>query len=639
MATSLCLLLVSFTCLLFTPIYSLQFPKHYVIYMGGLSLDDDDTNLQHNEANGHTTESSYLQLLASVIPREENDRVKVVHHYKHAFKGFSAMLTDDEAAFFSEHDEVVSIFPDPTLQLHTTRSWDFLESISGPISNSPMHGSSDVIVGVIDTGIWPESSSFNDEGMGEIPSRWKGICMEGPNFTKSNCNRKLIGARSYVVTPTRQDTESGADASARDSVGHGTHTASIAAGARVADASYCGLARGTARGGDVSSRVAVYKTCTEDGCSGAAILKAMDDAVNDGVDFISISIGLGSSLQPDFLVDPIAIGAFHAELRGILVICSAGNEGPTPFTVVNAAPWIFTVSASDIDRKFQSTVVLGNGKALRGSGINFSNLTGSEMYPLVYGKDAAGPFVPIQEAKACYPGSLDRKKSMGKIVICVGNGMGVSRRIQKLVVEDAEGKGMVLINEDEKTVPFDSEEFPFSEVSNGEGYKILKYMSQTKNPKATILPTVEIQRAKPAPVVAYFSSRGPGVLTDNILKPDVMAPGVAILGAAIPKGGREASAFAVRSGTSMACPHVTGASAFLKSLHPSWPPSFIKSALITSATSYDNMRRPLSNTSELIELKVTKLQAIICSEVFYLSFGLIFYQCFPFCESCKRFIL
>lgn len=177
----------------------------------------------------------------------------------------------------------------------------------------------------------------------------------------------MIGARSYNVQLTTNSNQSHLvrpKGSPRDFVGHGTHTTSIAAGARVPNASYYGLGQGTAKGGFPSARIACYKACSEVGCSGATILKAIDDAIKDGVDMISISIGMSLIFQPDYLNDPIAIGAFHAEQMGVMVICSGGNDGPDPYTVVNAAPWIFTVAASNIDRDFQSTLVLGNGRTL-----------------------------------------------------------------------------------------------------------------------------------------------------------------------------------------------------------------------------------------------------------------------------------
>jgi subtilisin family serine protease len=190
--------------------------------------------------------------------------------------------------------------------------------------------------------------------------------------------RKLIGARYYGSQPgTAALASSNAslseaapfpaetEGSARDTIGHGTHCASTAAGAAVADADYYGLARGAAKGGAPASRVATYKVCTLGGCSSSALLKAVDDAVSDGVDVISISIGMSSAFASDFLSDPIALGAFHAHQRGVLVVCSGGNDGPNPYTVVNSAPWILTVAASTIDRTFQSSIVLGNGNVMK----------------------------------------------------------------------------------------------------------------------------------------------------------------------------------------------------------------------------------------------------------------------------------
>ncbi|KAL6130195.1 hypothetical protein ACLB2K_068576 [Fragaria x ananassa] len=296
-------------------------------------------------------------------------------------------------------------------------------------------------------------------------------------------NLTVTGARYYNVEMTRIGNQShlaAPNGSPRDSVGHGTHTTSTAAGARVPDASYYGLAQGTSKGGLPSARIACYKACSDVGCSGATILKAIDDAIRDGVDMISISIGLSSLFQPDYLNDPIAIGAFHAEQMGVMVICSGGNDGPDPYTVVNTAPWIFTVAASNIDRDFQSSVVLGNGRTFTGSAINFSNLTRSRTYPLVFGKDAAANFTPVSEASNCYPGSFDPKKVAGKIVVCVADDRTVSRKIKKLVVDDAKAKGLILIDEEEKTVPFDSGVFPFVNVGDAVGSQILNYINSTK---------------------------------------------------------------------------------------------------------------------------------------------------------------
>ncbi|XP_060169083.1 CO(2)-response secreted protease-like [Lycium barbarum] len=583
-----------------------QTPKPYIVYMGSPLNNSGDT--------AEIAELTHLQMLSSVIPSEESERISLRHSYHHAYRGFCALLTEEEATLLSRHEEVVSVFPDPILQLHTTRSWDFLGVVGSSYSSYHYnHASSyDVIIGVIDTGIWPESPSFDDQHIGEVPSRWKGVCMEGFDFAKSNCNRKLIGARFYNIgedssiaklaknTSSTTTIPSKPNGTPRDKEGHGTHTASIAAGAFVPNATYFGLASGIARGGSPSARVATYKACSEGNSQGSAILKAIDDAIKDGVDIISISIGRSFVFQTDFKDDPIAIGAFHAAERGVVVVCSGGNEGPDPYTVTNSAPWIFTVAASTIDRKFQSNVVLGNNVSLKGTGISFNPTGRSKTYPLAFGDNI--PFHPslTSQARYCMPGSLDAKRVAGKIIVCMNDDWSISREIKKLVVKDADAKGLILIDEQEKTSPFDSGNFPFAEFGKLAGAQILQYINSSQNPLATIYPANEILRFKPAPVVADFSSRGPATLTENILKPDITAPGVGILSAMIPnQDEKKSSLFGITSGTSMACPHVSGAMAFIKSIHPTWSFSMIKSAIMTTATISNNLGNPLTNTSSL----------------------------------------
>ncbi|KAF7092884.1 LOW QUALITY PROTEIN: hypothetical protein CFC21_095335 [Triticum aestivum] len=446
--------------------------------------------------------------------------------------------------------------------------------------------------------------------MGDVPSRWRGLCMEGPSFKKSSCNKKLIGARYYgdqlgLAAPNASLARVAlSTGSPRDDVGHGTHCASTATGAIVEGADYYGLAWGAAKGGAPAACVASYKVCTEDenGCSGSALLKAIDDAVSDGVDVISISIGkTATDTTPDLLTDPVALGAFHAHQRGVLVVCSAGNDGPDPSTVVNSAPWILTVAASTIDRAFHSSIVLGNRKVFKGAAINFSNRSlDRERYPMVFGAQAATRSTTASKASNCYPGSLRKRKVAGKILVCIGTDSRITRRIKKLVAEDSGARGLVLIDDKAMEAPIDTASFPFSQVGAVAGAHILQYINSTKNPTAVILRTKDVRLFKPAPVVASFSARGPAA---SILKPDLMVPGVSILAAMPPMNmedvpaGKKPSSFSIKSGTSMACPHVAGAGAFLKSAHPGWSPSIIRSALMTTATVRNNLGQPVASSS------------------------------------------
>ena len=172
-----------------------------------------------------------------------------------------------------------------------------------------------------------------------------------------NLGSKIIGAKYYRTDGLFEENDI---ASARDSGGHGTHTASTAAGGLVGQASLMGLGSGTARGGVPSARIAVYKICWVDGCDDADILAAFDDAIADGVDIISLSVG-GSTAR-HYFNDSIAIGSFHAMRNGILTSCSAGNDGPDLATISNFSPWTVSVAASTTDRMFLTNVKLGNNQ-------------------------------------------------------------------------------------------------------------------------------------------------------------------------------------------------------------------------------------------------------------------------------------
>ncbi|PON73422.1 Subtilase [Parasponia andersonii] len=568
----------------------------YIVYMGAASTTRGSLRDDH------------AKLLNSLFKRNAN---ALVHTYKHGFSGFAARLSEAEAQSVAQKPGVVSVFRNPVLKLHTTHSWDFLkyqtalkiDSSPKLVSNSSSSSSNghDTIIGILDTGIWPESASFGDEGMTPIPARWKGTCMAGSDFNSSNCNRKLIGARFYG----EEDVMAEEYQTARDSLGHGTHVASTAAGSTVSGASYYGLATGTAKGGSPGSRIAVYRVCSPMGCLGSAILKAYDDAIGDGVDVLSLSLGTPAEFRPELDTDPIAIGAFHAVEKGITVVCSAGNDGPDPSTVTNAVPWILTVAATTIDRDFESDVVLGANKVIKGEGINFSALKKSPMYPLIYAKSAKKSDADDYAASNCQGDSLEAAAIKGKIVVCE-NKDDYSTYDKRDTVKSLGGIGVIIVDDKSRFVAENYREFPATVISSKDAADVLSYINSTKDPVATILPTETVTEYKPAPAVAYFSSRGPSYITTNLIKPDIAAPGANILAAWIASdtnetpAGKDPPLFNVISGTSMACPHVSGVAATVKSQHPDWSPSAIKSAIMTTATQTNNLKAPITTDSGFV---------------------------------------
>ncbi|XP_044483561.1 subtilisin-like protease SBT4.3 [Mangifera indica] len=487
----------------------------------------------------------------------------MVRSYKRSFNGFAAKLTENEMQKLATKKEVVSVFPSRTLQLQTTNSWDFI-GLKESVKRNPSV-ESDVIVGVLDSGIWPESESFSDGGFGPAPKKWKGACKGGGNFT---CNKKLIGARFYSPLYAEYKT-------ARDTKGHGTHTASTAAGNRVKDANFFGLGQGTARGGVPSSRIAVYKVCLA-GCSEVDILAGFDDAIADGVDLITISIG---GYATDFSEDSIAIGSFHAMAKGILTLNAAGNSGPDPGTTGSVAPWLMSVAATTTDRLFIDRIVLGNGTEVMGFSINGFSQNGNK-FPLVIGSQVPGDCV--QSDGTCSGSCLNRSAVKGKIVLCeLSEG--------SIVAHQASAAGSITKIDQASGPVSDVVSWPTSSVTSEDYDSIISYMNSTKNPQAEILKTESIKDSD-APIVAAFSSRGPNTILPEILKPDISAPGVDILAAFSPvapltkdKEDKRQAKFNIMSGTSMACPHAAGAAAYVKTFHPTWSPSAIKSAIMTTA--------------------------------------------------------
>ncbi|KAF7810787.1 subtilisin-like protease SBT1.6 [Senna tora] len=357
-----------------------------------------------------------------------------------------------------------------------------------------------------------------------------------------------------------------------------------------------GYASGIAKGVAPKARLAAYKVCWKDsGCFDSDILAAFNAAVADGVDVISLSIGGGDGIVSPYYLDPIAIGSYGAVSRGVFVSSSAGNGGPNGLTVTNVAPWLTTVGAGTIDRDFPAEVILGDGRRLSGVSLYSGAELNGKMYQLVYpGK--SGFLVD----SLCLENSLDPKLVKGKIVIC---DRGSSPRVEKgLVVKKAGGVGMILTNEISygEGVVGDAHLLPACAIGANEADAIKAYIKSSVNPTATINFKGTLLGIKPAPIVASFSARGPSGLNPEVLKPDLIAPGVNILAGWTNSVGptglssdSRRTEFNIMSGTSMACPHVSGAAALLKSAHPDWSPAAIRSAMMTTATILDNRNQPM----------------------------------------------
>lgn len=560
----------------------------------------------------------YISLLSAVIP----DRSRFIYSYKSLINGFAAQLTAQEVEQLSKLEWFAGALPSKKYKITTTHTPAFL-GLRPPSTDS--HGTWNVtnlgegiIIGIIDTGITPDHPSFRDDHLPAPPKKWKGHCDFGPSL----CNNKLIGARR-ILNATQYGR---GHYPPIDKKGHGTHVASTAAGAFVNDAGAYGSAVGTASGMAPRAHLAMYQACDEYGrCDGADILKAMEYAVNDGVDVLSLSLGLMENNDGHHIYeDHVAVGAFKATLQGIFVSCAAGNAGPSSGSVDNDAPWILTVGASTTDRRELVVVKLNNGTKFDGRAVLQPKNWPRGMFQLTHlGIKETNGYLDIPPCM----GKMDRRKVGGKILVCPFDGEDPIQKSRE--IRAAGVRGVIFINPnyygyvskcfgkkimifkilkkdisrynllvnlvctfdrlEDITAAFD---FPYAQVLYADGVKIFNYINSSKNAVATFSFRGTVMNKPHSPSLASFSSRGPSLPFPGILKPDIVGPGSSILGA-VPPSFLDATTkkpllFDFMSGTSMATPHLSGIAALIKKAHPNWSPAAIKSAIMTTARILDN---------------------------------------------------
>lgn len=501
-----------------------------------------------------------------------------IHDYTISLNGFAVALTKAQAEEIARRPGVMMVLPDQMRFKTTDNSPTFLglNDPAGPWAKG--YTGEGVVVGIIDTGIWPEHPSFADDGTYMPMPRFAGLPYEFGN-TAANPNdapymahnNKLLGARQildvyrYYIGADPDEFDS-----ARDDDGHGTHTASTAAGNAGVEASISGVPFGTVSGIAPRARVIAYKALGNLGGFTSDLAAAIDQAVADGVDVINYSIGGGAG-SPG--ADDIAF-LFAAD-AGVYVATSAGNEGPGPSTVGNPGtmPWVTTVGASTQDRTFQGSASSSDGWEFFGASVG----TGTDELPLVDAADLGN------ELGNPYREPLFDDDIAGKIVLVK---RGVYARVEKsLAVFEAGGAGMILYNtNDAQDLNTDTHWVPTVHINNSDGLTIKAYIAATTDPVAQINGGVFTEIA--APWMASFSSRGPNAVAADLIKPDVTAPGVNILAGGSPfpdPGFVPGELFQAIGGTSMSSPHVAGLFALVKQAHPRWSAAVAKSALMTTA--------------------------------------------------------
>lgn len=435
------------------------------------------------------------------------------------------------------------------------------------------------ILGVLDTGLWPEHPSMADQGnLGAPPVAPSGsprVCDFGDNpRTPANdpfvCNRKLIGGQPFLeayttfVGPVKYP-------SARDSEGHGTHTATTAAGNAVSSAPVLGVDRGPINGVAPGAWVMAYKVCGPEGCFSSDSVQAVAQAIKDGVNVINFSIGGGANPA----TDAVELAFREAYAAGIFVAASAGNDGPGASTAEHLSPWVTTVAASTQRREFRSTLTVTAGGA-SATYVGASLTKGAGPAPVVLAETVPG----YAGHPLCDVLPPSDTTFAGKIIACQRGG---NARVEKGYHLSRGGAlGMVLYNATLADTETDNHWLPTVHLPDGTEFKA--FLAAHPDAQATF--TAGAKADGVGDVMAAFSSRGPG---GNFIKPDVTAPGVQILAGHTPTpesvvNGPPGEYYQAIAGTSMSSPHVAGSALLLRALHPTWTPGQIKSALMTTAT-------------------------------------------------------
>ena len=540
----------------------------------------------------------YLQKLrAEALDRAGIEENQKVADYSVAFNGFAAFLTPADLNRLNNSPGVAQIFANRLVSTQTNNTPRFLGlSGEGGVWNrfvdGQEHAGEGQIIGVIDSGFWPESPSFAPlaeprPDADAIAAKWHGECVAG-DTGQVDCNNKVLGARWYDVTGELRSWP-GEFASPRDRNGHGSHTSSTAAG-NPADASVAGSAVGQVSGVAPAARLSVYKALWHNQATGGAngteadIVKAIDDAVADGVDVINYSVGDGLDR-----VSAIDVAFLQAASAGVFVAASAGNSGNASPTVDNTMPWQATVAASTHDVMYAKSVVLGNGVTYEGVGVGPAVASA----PLIHASTAGKAGADATQVRLCFSAGavLDPVKVAGKIVVC---DRGSNARVDKsAAVKAAGGVGMVLANNTAaESLNTEIHSVPTVHLGPNESVAVKAYAATAGATASLTSFTPKTQRA---PTVIGFSSVGPSrASAGDLLKPDITAPGVDVVAAVPPIANPTGSFYDLKGGTSMAAPHIAGLAALLRQEFPTWSPNAVKSALMTTAGQADNQGRPIA---------------------------------------------
>lgn len=486
-----------------------------------------------------------------------------VYRWTTAVNGFAVRLDAEQAADLATSTGVLTVERDSVRPLAAVAATP-VGVATRRLTASPRSGGGGVVIGVVDTGLAPDSPVFAQRTALPAPTSFAGVCETTSDWDGSECTGKVVAARSYVEGFGADALRAATSVSPRDLDGHGTRTASIAAGNADVPVVVEGERLGSFGGQAPDAHLAVYKACwsapdpADDGCSTADLVSAVDDATREGVDVLTLAVGGPSGLDT---LERALLGATEA---GVVVVAAAGNEGSG--SPAHTSPWVTTVGGTTGDLR-RGRLVLPDGRGLNGAMLSRRTVAPARV---VLAADAATDDAGPTDAGFCAPGSLDAALVAGAVVVCDRGRVG---RVDKSrAVALADGAAMVLVNRGRGSVDADRHSVPTVHLAAGAARTLLRWLAADPTGRVRLEPLGLTDRRTR---VAGFS--GSGDSATGIVKPDLVAPASSVL-AAVPGA---AGSWEVSSGTSAATAHTAGVAAVL--LGRGMRPAEVRSALVTTA--------------------------------------------------------
>jgi len=589
-----------------------EFPHYFIVQLQTAPLGTISAAMSESQEQGNKLDLSseaavkhmnvlaaeraaFASTLAQAMPSAEIER-----HYDTVFNGVVVTAKDDVFAQLKNLEGVTAVYREEMYYEQMDASLDLVkakqvwEQLGGN-----MNAGKGIKVAVIDGGIRPENPLFADAGFTAPASRPStDYCATvEPAF----CNNKLIAARfstpTFATVPQEYMSPLG-------NGGHGTHVAGTAVGVPttikfngsttimpkdadgkpIADGFADVTVSGVAPGAYLMAYKALYQVFRADGTvtgsgSNVMLLEALDWAVKDGADVINNSWGGGAGGDPSTSVYKTAFQT--AEDAGVVVVTAAGNDGPGAQTIgcPSCVESGISVASTTHGRFFANSVTFGTEAPMLGiTGSVFDTTITADVTAPVIDAAVAAP----ANALACNAFPADTFKD--SIALISRGTCSFSIKIDNAKLAGAKAVIMVQNNDGQPTsMSNPGVTIPSLMISKANGTSIATALVGSPAKPATISRFgSRIVSAQFTDNMSDFSSRGPDG-DNNILKPDMGAPGSSILSATSPDAFDDKRTFQLNNGTSMASPHVAGAAAVMQQLFPKWTAVEIKTALTSSS--------------------------------------------------------